>query len=129
MDSMEIYKADNHFMTYNAIEPVSAADDASEVRLTLSENSLNLKGYVHGGLIMTLADCAAGLAARCDGRDYVTQSMNVNFISNVKEGTIYARGAVVSRGRTVVIVRVTVADENGRLMADAPANMFCVRRS
>ena len=129
MDSMEIYKADNHFMTYNAIEPVSAADDASEVRLTLSENSLNLKGYVHGGLIMTLADCAAGLAAPCDGRDYVTQSMNVNFISNVKEGTIYARGAVVSRGRTVVIVRVTVADENGRLMADATANMFCVRRS
>ena len=55
--------------------------------------------------------------------------MNVNFISNVKEGTIYARGAVISRGRTVVIVRVTVADENGRLMADATANMFCVRRS
>lgn len=129
MDSMEIYKADNHFMTYNAIEPISAADDRSEVRTTLSENSLNLKGYVHGGLIMTLADCAAGLAARCDGRDYVTQSMNVNFISNVKEGTIYARGAVISRGRTVVIVRVTVADENGRLMADATANMFCVRRS
>lgn len=129
MDSMEIYKADNHFMTYNAIEPISAADDRSEVRTTLSENSLNLKGYVHGGLIMTLADCAAGLAARCDGRDYVTQTMNVNFISNVKEGTIYARGAVVSRGRTVVIVRVTIADENGRLMADATANMFCVRRS
>lgn len=126
MNSMDVYKATNHFMTYNSIEPVSAGNDSSEVRTVLSENSLNLKGFAHGGLIMTLADCAAGLAARCDGRDYVTQNMNVNFISNIKKGILCARGTVVHRGRTVVSVRVAITDETGKLMADATANMFCI---
>lgn len=126
MNSMDIYKTTNHFMTYNSIEPVSADSDRSEVRTFLSENSLNMKGFAHGGLIMTLADCAAGLAARCDGRDYVTQNMNVNFISNIKEGTICARGTVIHRGRTVVSVRVAITDEKGKLLADATANMFCI---
>lgn len=129
MNSMDIYKAANHFMTYNSIEPVSAGNDRSEVRTILNENSLNLKGYAHGGLIMTLADCAAGLAARCDGRDYVTQNMNINFISNIKEGIICAKGTVIHRGRTVVSVQITITDENGKLMADAAANMFCIRNS
>ena len=128
MNSMDIYKATNHFMTYNSIEPVSADNDSSEVRVTLNENSVNLKGYAHGGLIMTLADCAAGLAARCDGRDYVTQNMNVNFISNIKKGTICARGTVIHRGRTVVSVRVAITDENDKLIADATANMYCISK-
>ncbi len=128
MNSMDIYKATNHFMTYNSIEPVSADNDSSEVRVTLNENSVNLKGYAHGGLIMTLADCAAGLAARCDGRDYVTQNMNVNFISNIKKGTICARGTVIHRGRTVVSVRVAITDENDKLMADATASMYCISK-
>ena len=120
------YKEKNHFMTHNLIEPVSADNDRSEVRAVLSENGRNMSGYAHGGLIMTMADCAAGLAARCDGRKYVTQNMNINFISNIKEGTLCARGNVIRRGRTVVTVHVTVTGGDGKLLADASANMFCV---
>ena len=75
---------------------------------------------------MTMADCAAGIAARADGRNYVTQSAHVNFIGNLKEGTIYAKASVVKRGKRVVIIRVSVVDENDRLLMDGTYDMFCV---
>lgn len=126
MGVMDVYKEKNHFMTYNMIEPIFADEDSSEVVVTLSENGENLSGYAHGGLLMTMADCAAGMAARGDGRDYVTQAVHMNFISNIKKGTIHAKGQVIHRGRTVVSVRVTITDEGNVLMADATVNMFCV---
>ena len=129
MNSSTLCNNRDHFMKHNSIELISAQNDASEVRVSLGENGHNRRGFAHGGLIMTLADCAAGLAARCDGRDYVTQSMNVNFISNIREGALIARGSVVHRGGTVVNVRVTVTDEGGTLLADAAANMFCIKRA
>lgn len=127
MNGIDIYKEKNHFMTHNSIIPISAEADRSEVCVVLGENGHNLSGYAHGGLLMTMADCAAGLAARCDGRSYVTQNMNMNFISNIRTGTIYARGNVIHRGRTVVSVHITVTDENEKLMADATSNMFCIK--
>ena len=126
MDVLEMYKEKNHFMTHNFIEPVKSGNDESEVKVELGETGKNMSGYAHGGLLMTMADCAAGLAARSDGRKYVTQNLNMNFISNVTEGTIYARGNVISRGRTIVIVRVEIRNEKDRLMAEAAVNMFCI---
>lgn len=126
MGVMDVYKEKNHFMTYNSIEPIFAGEDSSEVAVTLSEKGVNLSGYAHGGLLMTLADCAAGMAARGDGRNYVTQSVHMNFISNIKQGTIHAKGQVIHRGRTVTSVRVTITDERNVLMADATVNMFCI---
>lgn len=68
----------------------------------------------------------AGLTARADGRDYVTQSAHFNFIRNLPEGTIHAYGTTVSRGRTIVIVHVQLKDAEGRLLADGNLDMFCI---
>ena len=122
------YKEQNQFMVHNHIEPVCAENDSSEVKMVICENSRNPRGFVHGGLLMTMADCAAGLAARCDGRDYVTQTANVNYISNIKEGEIHAYGSVVHRGGTVTIVRVQIIGPDKKLLAEATMNMFCITR-
>ncbi len=123
---METCKIKKHFMTHNAIEPLSVDADSSQIVTVLDDNGRNLSGYAHGGLLMAMADCAAGLAAKADGRQYVTQNISMSFISNIKGGRIFADGKVLHRGRTVAVVRVTVSDENGTLMADATLNMFCV---
>ena len=126
MDVLEMYKQKNHFMTHNFIEPVKCKEDESELKVELQEAGKNMSGYAHGGLFMTLSDCAAGLAARSDGRRYVTQNLNINFISNITDGIICARGKVISRGRTIVVVKVEIRNEKNRLLADATASMFCV---
>ena len=123
------YAANNPFMAYNHIRITSIAPDGNvehraEVAVTLRPESMNLHGAVHGGLLYGLADCVAGIAARCDGNDYVTQSAHVNFLRNTKQGTVYALAEIVRRGRHMVVIHVTVRDAQERLLADCAVDMM-----
>lgn len=122
---LDEYKGKNYFMTYNGIEPVNVGKNDSEIRTELRKEGKNLGGYAHGGLLATMADCAAGMAARGDGRNYVTQNMNITYISNIQSGQIFARGAVIHRGKRISLVRVRILNETGKLLAEASVNMFC----
>ena len=126
---VDAYVENNPFMAHNHICVVDIVPDGSgdyraEGAVDLVHESMNLNGMVHGGLICGLADCVAGLVARCDGGKYVTQSAHVNFIRNVRSGTVRAVGEVVRRGRRIVIVHVTVLDDAGRLLADCAMDMM-----
>ena len=126
---VDAYAANNPFMAYNHIRITSIAPDGNgdyraEVAVTLQPESMNLHGAVHGGLLYGLADCVAGIAARCDGNDYVTQSAHVNFLRNTKQGTVYALAEIVRRGRHMVVLHVTVRDAQERLLADCAVDMM-----
>ena len=43
--------------------------------------------------------------------------MNLNFIRSVNEGTVYAEGKVISRGKLLIVGTGDVRDEQGRLLA------------
>lgn len=126
---LEHYRKSNPFMDHCGIEAVVSSPECSEVALTIRPESRNIHGVVHGGLLFTMADCVAGLTARADGRDYVTQSAHFNFIRNLPAGTIHAYGTTVSRGRTIVIVHVQLKDAEGHLLADGNLDMFCIRQN
>ena len=72
-----------------------------------------------------LADVVTGITARADGRRYVTQSAHINFIRNVSEGVVTAKGEMIRRGKTISILRSVVTDEKGTLLAEATVDMFC----
>ena len=115
----------NPFMEYNGIGIVSVSLDKSVLKATITDNSKNPYGMIHGGLIYTMMDCVAGVTARADGHKYVTQSVYVNYLSNDKDvDTIIAEGTVVKRGGTITIVRAIVRTEDGRLLSDGTIDMF-----
>ncbi len=115
----------NPFMEYNGIEICSISLDHSVLKATITEHSKNPYGMIHGGLLYTLMDCAGGVTARADNHNYVTQSVYVNYMSNVKDqDTVYAEGTVVKRGKTVTVVHAIVRTEDGKLLAEATVNMF-----
>ncbi len=117
----------NPFMTYNGIEICSVSADHSVLKATITENSKNPYGMIHGGLIYTMMDCVAGITARADDRRYVTQSVYVNYLSNVKAPDfIYAESTIVKRGRKLTIVHTIVRTEDGKLLADGTVDMFTV---
>lgn len=117
---------ENPFMTYNHIEIGPVSPDCAEVSLRICRESTNIYHVVHGGAFFTMADCCAGLCARTDGRDYVTQDASVQFIHNVGEGTVTARGKVLSRGRHVCLVNVAITAENGPLLFHGTFSMYCI---
>ena len=102
---------ENPFMQYNHIEIVSVTSDSAVMSLDIRRDTTNIYGYVHGGAFFTMADCCAGLTARSDGRQYVTQNASVNFIHNVKAGHLTARGRTVSRRRHICVVAVEINAE------------------
>lgn len=111
---------ENPFMQYNHIEIVSVTSDSAVMSLDIRRDTTNIYGYVHGGAFFTMADCCAGLTARSDGRQYVTQNASVNFIHNVKAGHLTARGRTVSRRRHICVVAVEITDETDTLLFPAP---------
>lgn len=50
----------------------------------------------------------------------------MNFIGNVSQGRVTARGSWCAGAGSITIVRGEVTDENGKLLADVTADMFCV---
>lgn len=117
---------ENPFMQYNHIEIDSVTLDEAAMSLDIRKDSTNIYGFVHGGALFTMADCCAGLTARSDGRQYVTQNAFVNFIHNVKSGHLTAHGKTISRGRHVCVVSVEITSETGSLLFSSTFSMYCV---
>jgi len=113
-------------MEYTNMKIEKISPECSEISMKITHGVTNLMGMVHGGMLYALADVVTGLTARADGKKYVTQSAHVNFIRNVSEGTVHAKGILVRRGRTITIVRSEVTDEKGNLLADVTVDMFCL---
>lgn len=120
----------NEFMNYNHIHLKEIAPERVVTELTVVKESLNPYGIIHGGALYTMGDCAAGIAARSDGRRYVTLSSSFNFLRSGQMGdTIQAAGTIRHRGRTTCLVDVDITDTMGRLLANGSYTFFCIDHS
>lgn len=124
----ETYVKNNPFMAYNHIELTEAGPERSTVRLCIRPESQNLHGTVHGGLLYALCDCVAGVTARADGTDYVTQSGHISFLGNVSGGEIFATGTTLRRGGRVLFVHVEVRAADGTLLADGTVELSRMKK-
>jgi uncharacterized protein (TIGR00369 family) len=87
-------------------------------------------GYVHGGILCSLADTAAGSAhgSTLDEGEYtVTLELKVNFLRPARSGKLTAVGRLIQRGRTAGLAECDITDEEGRLIARATATCMTVR--
>ena len=80
VEQMERVNQTNPFMLHNRIRAVALSEDRAEVRAEITEDSLNAMQTVHGGLMFVMAEVAAGLVTRNDGRKYVTLDSSVRFL-------------------------------------------------
>lgn len=103
------------------IELVNDEDDGKFIlRLPVEEKLLQYYGKVHGGVIATLFDAAAGIALNQEigpERGASTVEFKLNYLRSVEGGTLYARGEVVHLGQTLAVVNARVWDEQGRKVA------------
>ena len=120
--SMEVNRR-NPFVQLLGVEIAEVGPDRSLLRLALRPETLNPHGLVHGGALFTLADNAAGST---DGRTYVTQAGDIHFLRVQASGAVQAEARVRHRGRSTVLVEVTLTGEEGRLLATASFTYFCV---
>ena len=110
---------------------VEAGEGTAIVEMTPTEDMANHSGFVHGGMISTLADSAMGRSLRTLKPGVVRAmsfDLKLNFISAAKIGeTLRATGRVVHAGRRTVVTECRVEGSGGRLVATA-SGTFSVTR-
>lgn len=84
-----------------------------EIRLPSNPNLLQQHGYVHGGVLTSIADAAAGYAAlsvSAPGTGVLTTELKVNFLRPASGLEVVARARVLKPGRVLSIVQTDVFD-------------------
>jgi uncharacterized protein (TIGR00369 family) len=69
--------------------PASAGGGTVVIALRIEERHLNTRGIAHGGMLVTLADSALGIAIATSldpPRSFVTANLSVDFFAGAREG-------------------------------------------
>jgi uncharacterized protein (TIGR00369 family) len=97
------------------------------VEMPAAEFHYNPLGGVHGGVISTLLDTAAGCAVHSTlavGEGYTSLDLSVKFLRpvTVDSGLLTCEGVVIQRGRRTALAQAQLTDERGRLVAHATSS-------
>jgi uncharacterized protein (TIGR00369 family) len=106
---------------------VEVAPGLAVFECTPDESVYNPIGVVHGGLVCTLTDSAAGCAVQSSleaGVAYTSIDINVTYLRPVTKdsGLIRATGRLTKPGRKVAYATVEVTDGAGKMLAQATSS-------
>jgi uncharacterized protein (TIGR00369 family) len=110
---------------------VETGEGTATVEMKATEDMANHSGFVHGGMISTLADSAMGRSVRTLKPGVVRAmsfDLKLSFISAAKIGeTLRATGHVVHAGRRTVVSDCRVEGPGGKLIATATGTFSVTR--
>jgi uncharacterized protein (TIGR00369 family) len=109
-----------------------SADGSSTVHLTLREEHHGPHGFVHGGVLCTLAHQSAGAAAysRCrPGQEAVMLEMKINFVKASWTGALHSRSEVVRQGGRTSVVETRITGDDGDLRALVTSTFLVLSRA
>ncbi len=102
------------------VDIVDAAPDQVVATLDWTPERTTTGGSMHGGALMTLADCAGAVCAFLnlpEGASTATVSSATNFLGGVRGGTVTATARPIHIGRSFSTVVTEIRDRDGRLVA------------
>ena len=104
-----------------------------EITLPYRGDLAQQQGYLHAGVVTTIADSACGYAAYSlmpAGSEVLSVEFKVNLLRPAQGVSFAARAEVIKAGRTLTVVRADVfgiAENSEReLVATMQGTMFCV---
>lgn len=90
---------------------LSVAPGAVEIGLEITPRVSQQHGFVHAGIVATIADSAAGYAGLTlmpEGRGVLTAEFKINLMAPASGERLVARGRVVKSGRLLTIAQAEV---------------------
>ena len=116
------------FGEFIGIEILELAEGKSRCSLQLKDHHLNNGGRVHGGVLTSLADTAAGVAVRSvrpEGKLSATTDLSISFIRPPKGPSLEAMAEVIHSGRQLFRTEISVFSDT-KLVARATATFMVV---
>ena len=100
----------------------------SEITMDVRNEMLNIHGFVHGGILFSLADTAAGAASFTTGRQSVTLNGDIRFLRPALQGIITAKAKEIALTHSTGTYQADIYDEKGRLLATSTFSMFFLNK-
>ena len=110
------------------IKMLNYGDGEAQCLINITEDHLNTGGRVHGGVLTSLADTAAGVAVRTirpEGALTATTDLSISFIRPPKGDSLLANARVLHAGKQLYRVEVEVFSAD-KLVARANATFMIV---
>lgn len=110
---------------------VEAADGMSVCHLELKDHHMNTGGRVHGGVLTSLADTAAGVAVRSvrpEGKLSATTDLSIAFIRPPQGNSLEARAEVIHAGKRLYRTEIAIYCAD-KLIAKTTATFMIVAAS
>ena len=104
-----------------------------EITLPYRKDLTQQHGYLHAGIVTTIADTASGYAAYSlmpAGSEVLSVEFKLNLLRPAKGETFLARAEVIKPGKTLTVVSADVFGisnaESRELVATLQGTMFCI---
>jgi uncharacterized protein (TIGR00369 family) len=119
------------FVRSLGIELVAFGDGWCETRVAVTPTLEQQHGFVHAGVLMTLADHTCGAAAAtmvAEGQDVITVENKVSFLRPASGAVVFCRGEVLRAGKRLIFTEgeVTIERDNKRLIVAKASSTLAV---
>lgn len=103
-------------------------DDEKEIctiEMPLDEIVLGPLRFIHGGIIVFLADtCMGHLCFRYIPEPFVALELKTQYFKSVQEGTIVAEARFRQKGKTVLFLECDIRTKEGKLLSTTTATFY-----
>ena len=118
------------FGAFLGIRMLSASAGKSHCQIKLEPHHMNNGGRVHGGVLTSLADTAAGMAVRTvrpEDSHAATTDLSIAFIRPPSGDTLDAHAEVIHAGRRLFRAEISVFSDD-KLVARTTATFMIIDR-
>lgn len=105
---------------------IAIGDGKAEIRIEVDPKFFHAAGAVHGTVYFKALDDAAFFAANSVVEDVfvLTTNFNIQLLRPVTEGTLTAKGTLVSETRSLLIADAELRDHRDRLVGRGTGNFM-----
>jgi uncharacterized protein (TIGR00369 family) len=119
------------FVRSLGIELIAFGDGWCETRVAVTPTLEQQHGFVHAGVLMTLADHTCGAAAAtmvAEGQDVITVENKVSFLRPAVGTVIFCRGEVLRAGKSLIFTEgeVMIERDGERLIVAKASSTLAV---
>jgi len=119
------------FVRSLGIELIAFGDGWCETRVAVTPTLEQQHGFVHAGVLMTLADHTCGAAAAtmvAEGQDVITVENKVSFLRPAVGAVVFCRGEVLRAGKRLIFTEgeVTIERDGERLIVAKASSTLAV---
>ncbi len=111
--------ATNAFANYLGLKIVDIQEGYSKCEMPINDNMKNPINSVHGGVLFTIADVAAGAAAASHGEKITTLDSSFHYLrAGLNTTALCAEAFEIKGGKNILVYNVKVYDQDMKVLCE-----------